>query len=180
MPMDPRRLSPGISPVMGTMLLVGMTVVLSSLVYLLVLAAPQAGIDPSRFQYIRITEIRIMEKHVKDTSPPACDDSCIFLIHDGNAPLGNDRITAVVLGNNRIEKANITTMNADLFIKTKHDGVEHLSGPGSKGSIGSSWNPGEEIYIDLNEHSIQAGDLVTVRIVDKDSNLVISEDTARA
>lgn len=178
--MDPPHHSRAISPVIATMLLVGMTVVLSSLVYLLVSNVPQAGIDPSRFQFIRITEIRITGKHVKDTSPPACDDSCIFLIHDGNGPLGNDRISAVVLVNSRIEKANITTLNADLFIKTKHDGVEHLSGPGSGGPIGSSWDPGEEIYIDLNEHSIQPGDLVTVRIIDKTADLVISEDTARA
>jgi hypothetical protein len=178
--MDPRRPPDGISPVIATMLLVGLTVVLSALVYLLLLTGPPAGIDPSRFQYIRITEIRITGKHVKDTSPPACDDSCIFLVHEGNAPLENDRISAVILGNRGMVKTNITTLNAGHFDKTKHTGVEHLTGPGSKGPIGSTWDPGEEIYIDLNEHSVQPGDLVTVRIIDTDSNLVISEDTARA
>ncbi|MDD1664280.1 MAG: hypothetical protein LUQ32_02900 [Methanomicrobiales archaeon] len=177
--MAARRHSRAISPVIATMILVGMTVVLSALVYLM-LANPLAGIKPSRFQYIHITEIRITGKHVKDTSPPACDDSCIFLIHEGNAPLENDRVSAVILGNGEMVKANITTLNAGLFPKTKHNGVEHVSGPGSEGSKGSSWDPGEEVYIDLNEHSILAGELVTVRIIDKDSQLVISEDTARA
>ncbi len=175
--MNPRRLSSGISPVIATMLLVGLTAVLSVLVYLLVSAAPLSGIDPSRFQYIRITGIRITGKHAEDTSPPACDDSCIFLIHDGNAPLVNDGISALVLRNNVKLPANITTLNSALFLKTKHDGAEHVSGAGSKGS---TWDPGEEIYIDLNEHSIQAGDLVTVQIIDKATQLVISEDTARA
>ena len=178
--MDPRRQPHGISPVIGAMLLVGMTVVLSALVYLLVLSGPSPWMSPPRLQYIHITEIRITGTHLKDTTPPACDDSCIFLIHEGNAPLENDRISAVILGNGKIEKANITTLNAGLFAKTKHNGAEHLSGPGSEGPRGSTWDPGEEIYVDLNEKSIRAGDLVTVRIIDRDSWLVISEDTARA
>jgi len=171
--MDPRRLSPGISPVMGTMLLVGMTVVLSSLVYLLVLAAPQAGIDPSRFQYIHITEIR----HPGDPITPPCDDSCILLIHEGNAPLDNDQLSAVILGNNEMVKANITTLNGKKYPATKHFGVKNLGGAGSRGQ---TWDPGEEIYIDLKDDLLEEGDLVTVRIVDKTTDLVISEDTARA
>jgi flagellin-like protein len=171
--MDPRRLSRAISPVIATMLLVGLTVVLSALVYLLVSTAPQAGIDPSRFQFIRIVAIR----HAGDPFSTACDDSCILLIHGGNGPLGNDGLSAIILRNNEKLKANITTMNAKRFLSTKHNGVENLSGPGSKGS---SWDPGEEIWIDLNDNSIKAGDLVTVRIIDTTTELVISEDTERA
>jgi flagellin-like protein len=178
--MELRRHPPAISPVIGAILLIGMTVVLSTLVYLMVAAAPQPGIDPSKFQYIRIMEVRILGYHTEDTSPPGCDDSCILLIHDGTGPLRNDRISAVVLGNDRTLKANITTLNAGQFPKTKHYGAEHVSGPGSTGSMTSTWDPGEEIYLDLNEKSIHTGDLVTVRIIDKDTNLVISEDTARA
>jgi len=155
------------------MLLVGMTVVLSSLVYLLVSNAPQAGIDPSRFQFIRIIAIR----HAGDPFSTACDDSCILLIHEGNGPLENDGLSTIILRNNEKIQANITTMNAKRFLSTKHYGVENLSGPGSKGS---SWDPGEEIWIDLAEESIKAGDLVTVRIIDKTADLVISEDSARA
>jgi len=178
--MDPRRRSHGISPVIGAMLLVGITVVLSALVYLMVLAAPHPGIDPARFQYIHIRDIRITGTHAESTIPPACDDSCILLVHEGNGPLQNDRVAAIILGNGRTLKANITTLNAYRFPQTKHLGAEHLSGPGSEGPVGSTWDPGEEIYIDLNEKSILSGELVTVRIIDKDSNLVISEDSALA
>jgi hypothetical protein len=158
------------------MLLVGMTVVLSALVYLLVLAAPQAGMDPSRLQYIHITAIR----HEGDPFSPNCDDSCILLIHEGNAPLGNDDLSAVILRNSEKLAANITTLNAYHFYSTKHNGVDHLWGAGSEGSRGSSWDPGEEIYIDLNDHTVKAGDLMTVRIIDRTTDLVISEDTVRA
>jgi FlaG/FlaF family flagellin (archaellin) len=174
--MDPRRPLPGISPVIATMLLVGMTVLLSALVYLLVLAAPQAGIDPSRLQYIHVLAIR----HEGDPFSPNCDDSCILLIHEGNAPLENDALSAIILRNSERLPANITTLNAYHFYSTKHNGVDHLWGPGSEGSKGSRWDPGEEIFIDLNDHSVKAGDLVTVRIIDKTTDLVISEDTARA
>jgi len=175
--MAPRRPSPAISPVIGAMLLVGITVVLSALVYLLALSGPLAGIDPSRFQYIHIMEIR----HAGDAFSPNCDDSCIRLIHEGNAPLPNDGLAAIVLKNGVQLKANITTMNAEHFIHgTKHYGVDHLWGPGSEGPRASTWDPGEEIYIDLNDHSVNNGDFVTIRIVDRESDIVISEDTARA
>ncbi|MDD1667491.1 MAG: type IV pilin N-terminal domain-containing protein [Methanomicrobiales archaeon] len=170
--MPPRRASPAISPVIGTVLLVGMTVILSALVYLLVLAAPPPGIDPSRFQYIRIVAVR----QAGDPFTPTCDDSCLILLHEGNAPLGNDGISAVVLRNDETLIANVTTLNGKRFISTKHFGVEHLGGPGSRGS---AWDPGEEIWIDLREHAVAEGDLVTVRIIDRDSDLVLSEDTAR-
>jgi flagellin-like protein len=174
-----RRVSRAVSPVIATMLLVGMTVVLSALVYLLVSTAPQAGIDPSRFQFIHITAIR----HAGDTFSLTCDDSCILLIHEGKAPLRNNDLSVVVLRNNVMLKTNITTLNAGLFYTTKHDGAEYLTGPGSQGPKGATWDPGEEIYLDLTESKVgltKAGDLVTVRIIDKDSQLVISEDTARA
>lgn len=170
--MDPRRLSHAISPVIATMLLVGMTVVLSALVYLLVLAAPPPGIDPSRFQYIHIVAVR----HAGDPFTPACDDSCILLIHEGNAALGNDGISAIVLRNDEKLPANITTLNGKRFVSTKHYGVENLGGPGSRAS---TWDPGEEIWIDLSDNSVKAGDLVTVRIIDQAQDIVISEDTAR-
>jgi flagellin-like protein len=170
--MPPRRASPAISPVIATVLLVGMTVVLSALVYLLALSAPPPGIDPSRFQYIQIVAVR----HAGDALTPTCDDSCILLLHKGNAPLGNDGISAIVIRNDEKLAANITTLNGKRFIGTKHFGVENLGGPGSRSS---TWDPGEEIWIDLSENSVAAGDLVTVRIIDQASDIVISEDTAR-
>ncbi len=173
--MDLRRQPQGISPVIATMLLVGITVVLSALVYLLVFAPP-AWIDPSRFQYIHITAIQ----HAGDPFTPNCDDSCIRLIHEGNAPLGNNDLAAIILRNGVELSANITTLNANLFTKTKHTGVDHVFGPGADGPKGSAWNPGEEVYIDLNDKTVKAGDFVTVRIIDRTSGLVISEDTARA
>ena len=171
--MDPRRPSRGISPVIATMLLVGLTVLVSALAYLLVAAAPSALTGPSRIQYIRITAIR----HAGDTFTPACDDSCIILVHEGNAPLENDGLSALVFRNSERLKANITTLNGKRFIPTAHTGVESLGGPGSRQT---TWDPGEEIWIDLADGSVKAGDLVTVRIIDKATELVISEDTARA
>ena len=173
--MDSRRHLPAISPVIGAMLLVGITAVLSALVYLLVIAGPSVGLTQPRLQYMRIVTVR----QAGDPFTDGCDDSCVILLHEGNAPLRNDDLSAVVLRNNEKLKANITTMNAYLFYWTKHDGVAHISGPGAAGSKGSTWDPGEEIWIDLNDKSLKAGDLVTVRIIDKTSNLVISEDTAR-
>jgi hypothetical protein len=171
--MDPRRYSRAISPVIAVMLLVGLTVVLSALTYLLISTAPLGGIDPSRIQYIRILGIR----HAGDTFSPSCDDSCILLLNEGTGPLENDSLSALVLKNNERLNANITTLNGKRFVPTIHTGVESLGGPGSRGS---SWDPGEEIWIDLKDESVKAGDLVTVRIIDKTTEFVISEDSAHA
>ncbi len=180
--MDPRRQPQGISPVIGAMLLVGMTVVLSGLVYLMVLAAPVPGMDFPGSQYIHITEIR----HAGDAVVTDCEDRCIRLIHLGTRSLENNALSAVILKNGEtimvstshgITPVNITTLNGNRFPKTKHDGVQTLSG---KGAQGATWEPGEEIWILLRKNLVTEGDLVTVRIIHKPSNLVISEDTARA
>ncbi len=180
--MDPRRQPQGISPVIGAMLLVGMTVVLSASVYLLVLAGPVPGMDFPGSQYIHITGIR----HAGDPEIPDCEDRCIKLIHLGTRALENNALEAIILRNGAtmmvstshgVTPVNITTMNGKLFLKTKHDGVQTLSGAGSKGA---TWEPGEEIWILLRKNLVGDGDLITVRIIHRPSNLVISEDTARA
>jgi hypothetical protein len=163
------------------MLLVGITVVLSALVYLLVMAGPIPGMDFPGPQYIHIVEIR----HAGDPVETDCEDSCIKLIHLGNRALENNALAADILKggvtimvstDHGVTPVNITTMNGQKFPATKHDGVKTLSGSGARGA---TWEPGEETWILLRKNLIREGDLITVRIIHKPTNLVISEDTAR-
>jgi len=133
-------------------------------------------------QYIHIIEIR----HAGDPDETDCEDRCIKLLHRGTRALENNALAAIIL-KNRVTMMvstdggatpiNITTMNGLKFPKTKHDGVQTLSGTGTKGA---TWEPGEEIWILLRKNLIKEGDLITVRIIHKPTNIVISEDTARA
>ncbi len=83
----------------------------------------------------------------------------------------------MVSTNHGITPINITTMNGNKLLQTKHDGVQRMYGEGSKGA---TWEPGEEIVILVRKNIINEGDLITVRIIHKPTSLVISEDTARA
>jgi hypothetical protein len=171
--MDSRRQPQGISPVIGAMLLAGMTVVLSAIVYVLVAGLPiMAQVDPAGFQYISITTLRLGSGEPY----PLCDN-CIILLHRGNRALKNDDLSAIVLSNGATLAANISTLNGQKYSSTAHAGLHRLGGPGSREK---TWDPGEEIWLDLKAGLIREGDLVTVRIIHKPSHLVISEDTAQA
>ena len=159
-----------------------MTAVLAALVCLMVLAVPNLGMDFPGSQYIHITGIR----HAGDPPEAGCEDRCIKLLHRGTKALENNALAAVILKNGEtlmvstdhgVTPVNITTMNGLKFPTTKHDGVQTLSGAGTQGA---TWEPGEEIWILLRKNLVQEGDTITVRIIHKPTDLVISEDTVRA
>jgi flagellin-like protein len=171
--MDPRRHSRAISPVIATLLLVGMTVVLSGLVYLLL-----AGF-PSGVQYDPIEQpqrIRIAEMYRNGiASPyPNCRNSCVVLRHDGTKPLANDDLAPVFFRNEIQVPVNIPTMNGDQFIKLHPKGVRILEGVGCQGRF---WDPGEEIRIDFNKGTFQQGDRVRVEIGSRSGDIILPSDT---
>jgi flagellin-like protein len=171
--MPPRRASPAISPVIATVLLVGMTVVLSALVYLLVAGFP-SGLQytpPGEPQRIAISEV------YRDgvASPyPNCRRSCVVMRHDGTSPLPNDGLTPVFFRNEIQVPVNIPTMNGDRFIKLHPTGVRLLEGEGCRGR---SWDPGEEIRIEFSKGTFQQGDLVRVEIGSRSGDVILPSGT---
>ena len=171
--MDPRRLSRAISPVIGAMLLVGMTVVLSALVYLMAAGLPASlQIDSvEQMQYIEITAVY----HQDDEYTHALNyDSRVLLTHKGTRELENDDLRALVFRDGTQLNCRIDTLNGLKVQSTPHTGLSRLYGPGSQGK---TWVPGETLTIDLNNGTLHPGDELRIDIFSKSANHVISSDT---
>jgi len=171
--MDPRRHSRAISPVIATMLLVGMTVVLSALVYLMAAGLPASlQLDTmEQMQYIEITAVY----HQDDEYTHALNyDSRVLLTHKGTRELENDDLRALIYRNGMQLSCRIDTMNGVKVQSTIHTGLSRLYGPGSQGK---TWAPGETLTIDLNNGTLHPGDELRVDIFSKSADTVISSDT---
>lgn len=170
-----RRVTRSISPVIATMLLVGLAVVLSALVYLMVAGLPASmQLDTMKdLQYIEITAVY----HQDDNPPHAMNyDSRVLLTHKGTRELENDDLRALIFRNGIQLNCNIVTMNGVKVQSTVHTGFSTLSGPGSQGK---TWAPGETLTIDLNNGTLHPGDELRIDIFSKSKNTVISSDTYR-
>ena len=153
-----RRVSRAISPVIATMLLVGLTVILSALVYLIVAGLP-ASIQSDLvggMQYIEITAVYDQD----DEYAHALNyDSRVLLTHKGTRELGNDDLRAVVSGTGCSLDCRIDTMNGVKIQSTVHTGLSRLYGPGSQGK---TWAPGETLTIDLSNGTLHPGDKLRI------------------
>ena len=125
------RLSRAISPVIGAMLLVGLTVVLSALVYLMAAGLPASlQLDTmEQLQYIEITAVY----HQDDEYAHALNyDSRVLLTHKGTRELENDDLRALVYRDGTQLNCRIDTMNGIKVQSTVHTGLSRLYGPGSQ------------------------------------------------
>ncbi|HXW98916.1 MAG TPA: type IV pilin [Methanomicrobiales archaeon] len=173
--MEPRRRCAGISPVLASMILVGMTVVLATLVYLMVAGLPATipADAVSDMQFLEITAVY----HVDDDAPYAMNyDSRVLLTHKGTRELPNDDLRALVFRNGAQLNCRIDTMNGVKFQSSSHTGVQKISGAGCQGS---TWSPGETLTLDLNNGTLHPGDEIRVDIFSKSGNRIISSDTYR-
>ena len=173
--MVPRRPTRAISPVIATMLLVGMTVVLSALVYMMVAGLPAAiPFDAANeLQYIEITAVY----HQDDDLPHAMNyDSRVLLTHKGTRELMNNDLRALVFRNGAQMSCRIDTMNGVKIQGTPHTGLQKISGPGCQGQ---TWAPGETLTLDLNNGTLHPGDELRIDIFSRSRNMVISSDSFR-
>ena len=72
---------------------------------------------------------------------------------------------------------DILTFNGYAFIKTKHHGVQKISGYGCQGS---TWLPGERIALDFSDGTFRPDDMVMAEIYDTTTGLIISRHSFRA
>jgi len=174
--MVPRRISPALSPVIATMLLVGITVVLGALVYLLVAGYPSLlrGDPAGMYQDLRIVQIY----DDSGTSPYAnCKKSCMVLINSGVKPVRNADLSVRVTTNGKPVDCNIFSLHSQTynFSPLRH-GVERIAGEGTRGE---TWNPGEEILIDFSNGTFHPGDEVEIEFISGSGGTVVSRDSYR-
>jgi hypothetical protein len=158
--------SPGVSPVVATLLLVALTLLLALLVLLLFsLPSWEVGDPPAIFVITGID-------HHSDLAPYRFNyDSRVILVNTGAKSYENRLLKAIFYRNRVQMNAVITTLDGHEFISTRHYGIQWIGGSGCSGG---TWTPGESTVIDFTDGTFRPGDLVQVDIVDTATQRTIS------
>nr|WP_301678498.1 type IV pilin [Methanoculleus sp. FWC-SCC3] len=162
-----------ISNTHAVLLMVAITIILAALVLLMVLGMFSASswIEPAQPPII-VTEV----SHVNAGAGALTYASRITLLNNGSTTYENDDLSAVIYVNG-YRACIIQTLNGHLLIPSHHYGVKTLSGEGCRDRF---WNPGEEMTADLTDGTFYPGVEVTLEVVDKRTERVISKHTVRA
>jgi hypothetical protein len=160
-----------VSQTHGVLLMVAITVILAILVLLLFRLPPMTWGTP-------LPSIVILSvEHMSDRSPYGLNyDSRILLYHNGTKPYENDGLRAVIYRNGE-RVCIIPTLNGYRFIQSHHYGSERIEGEGCRTLF---WNPGEGIEIDIVDGTLYPGVDVTVEIINRTTDAVISRDSITA
>jgi len=153
----------------SVLLLVAITVMLAALVALLIdLPSFSPGIigTPSFLQILGI--------YHNDEQGRLNYDSRIILINNGSDSLGNKNLTAEFYRNGIKIPVVVETMNGDLFISTRHYGIQTMGGLGCSGP---TWLPKEKISLDFSDGTFHPGDTIRIDIFSKTSGRLVSRDT---
>lgn len=156
----------------GVLLMVAITVILAALVLLMVLSFFPGGSWVEQEPPIIITGI----SHVSAGTGTLTYASRITLKNNSSTTYENDDLKAVIYVNG-YKTCIIQTLNGHLLIPSHHYGVKTLGGEGCRTPF---WNPGEEMTADLTDGTFYPGAEVTLEIVDKRNEQVISKHTVRA
>ena len=157
----------------ATILMVALTVLLALLV-LLFFSPPNLSWGPFAPSFLQIQAIH----HHSDRNPALLNlDSRVVLIHSGTESLYNDALMAVFFRDQEPLPAVLSTLNGYRFIGTRHYGVQWIGGSGCSGE---TWEPGEKLVIDFTDGTFRPGNVVTVEIRERGSELLISRHTITA
>ncbi len=167
---DPERAS---SPVIGVLLLIGITFILAMLVLVLCsgFRLPSAGPD----DIFRIKTIT----YIPDTSGTGIR-GLVTVSNTGSKDYRNRYLGVITYVNGARANCNIPTLNNELFCSLNHYGVWHLSGVGTWGNKDfptSVWPGHSDIAIEYKKGIMRPGDRVTLEVIDTTTNRVISRDT---
>ncbi len=153
----------------SVLLLVAITVMLAALVALLITLpwfSPGIISTPS--------DLQILAVYHNDEQGHLNYDSRLILINNGSYSFGNQNLTAEFYRNGIKIPAVVETMNGDLFISTRHYGIQTMGGLGCSGP---TWLPKEKISLDFNDGTFHPGDTIRMDIFSKTSATLISRHT---
>jgi hypothetical protein len=155
-----------ISQPVAVLLLVAITVILAAMVMLL-FHLPSFNLGtiatPSALQILHVYHL--------DEQGNLNYDSRIILINNGTANYENKDLKAEFFRNGTKIPAIVDTMNGDLFISTRHNGIQTMGGLGCSGT---TWRPQEKILIDFSDGTFHPGDLIRIDIFQKSSGAMVS------
>lgn len=161
-----------VSPQIGTILLIAITVLLAALIFLMVHFPDFSDPISPVPSFLEISGVYHVDEHGILNY-----DSRVILLHNGTERLENAALRADFFRNGTKIPAVIETMNGNDFISTHHYGVQTMGGLGCSGPF---WNPKEKIAIDFSDNTFHSGDTIRVDIFRKESGELVSRYSRRA
>jgi hypothetical protein len=161
-----------ISPQIGVILIVAITMVLAAMVLLLFHLPSFDFLEQKEPSFLEIRNVYHQDEHGSLNY-----DSRVILFHNGTEILDNSRLWAEFYKNGAKLPVNIETMNGNEFISTHHLGVQTMGGLGCSGS---TWTPGEKIALDFADGTFRPGDTIRADIFIKPGGTLISRYTFAA
>jgi len=163
-----------VSPQIGGILIIAITLMIAALVLLLAPSLPEWNLsiftpEPS---FLEIKSVR----HESE-SGQMIYDSRVTLYHNGTLKYLNNNLYAVFYRNQQRIPCILETMNGHLFVPTHHFGVQYIGGAGCQGDY---WAPQEKIAIDFSDGTFHPGDLITVEVYMKPKSQLISRHSRTA
>jgi len=159
----------GASNPLGIILILAITFVIAAVIFSQLLQMP-AIFNSTPPVVFEITKIR----HVNDNGVLTYD-SRVMLINVGNEDYKNKNLMAKIYRNNIPLTFVMGSLNGNDYIAHYHtNGVDIMGGPGCSGT---TWSPGEMLYIDFKDRTFHPEDSVRIEIYDKTTNQIISSDT---
>jgi len=161
-----------VSPQIGTILLIAITVLLAALVILMFHFPDFSNPIRPTPSFLEISGVYHIDEHGALNY-----DSRVILLHNGTERLENGGLRAEFFRNGTKILAVIETMNGNEFISTHHYGVQTMGGLGCSGLY---WDPKEKIAIDFSDNTFHIGDTIRVDIFMKESGDLVSRHSKRA
>jgi len=156
---------------MGILLMLAITFILAALVLLMMIQLPYQ-FDQSVPEIFKITKIRHVDDYDRLTY-----DSRMMVMNAGETGYKNLNLYALTYRNGDPLESSIKTVNGHNFIPTHHYKIQNLGGQGSRGT---TWDPGELIFIDYSDKTFHPGDVVTFEVYDVETDQIISRHTYTA
>jgi flagellin-like protein len=157
------------SPVIGLVLLIGITFILAILVLLICGGFRLPAGDTSVPAIFVITKIR-------HTNPQGILDYDSYMVvqNTGTIAYDNRKLYARTYRNGVHLPCDIPTMNGNDFLPTHHYGIQTLGGFGSHDFL---WYPDATIAINFAKGTFHPGDTVQFEVYDRTTQKTISRDT---
>jgi hypothetical protein len=153
----------------GTVLIIGVTIILAALVLLLSLQFPNLWGDSQVPAVFEITTIRHTNQYGNVNL-----ESYMIVENTGDVAYDNRKLYAKTYRNGQLLPCFIPVINFNEFIDVHPYGIETIGGSGTNNY---HWYPGGTIFIDYSQGTFRPGDIVQFEVYDRESNQLISRDT---
>ncbi|MEN6342161.1 MAG: type IV pilin [Methanospirillum sp.] len=170
--MDPARADDALSPLVGIVLMVAVTVILAAIILALLSWLPHLC-DPFPPSVIKIEEIH----DYNEAGTKLTYASRVLLRNFGTKDLPNRQITGAFYSDGKRVQCTMKSFHGEDYPDGFHrSGFKTMGGEGCRGL---TWEAGASVLIDFNERTFMPGQTVRVDIIDSGTGCVISSDSFR-